>query len=451
MSQKKNIILIIASIGIFVEALDIAIINLAVPSIQTHYGLSADKVQWLQTLYVLLYGGFLIIGGKLSDVIGRKKIFIAGAALFLLTSLGAGLSPTFELLAFFRAIQGMAAALIMPAALSIVTHTFTETRERSKAIAIFSSFAAIGSGSGLSIGGLIATYWGWQWVFFINVPVLFLVLLFAWFYLEPDPQREAKQNPDILSGLLLVITLLMLSYGVHEIGHIKENYLRLIALFSGVGLGMYLLKQRLKEHKEPLVDLKLLAMPPIVTGIGAFLLLGAFFTGFLFLLSLMMQKDMNFSAAKAGLLLVPFSILSAVVAKFLLPGLMKKLDMRQTGVLGMSLMVMGGFLLICSMLSDHSLPLILVAVACVTGLGMTICFTSFSVISVHGIPSEHYGLASSIASTAYFLGGGLGLSLLSLFIQGGAGMAAVGIGSVTVLCLYACVGLSWTLLKRLPV
>lgn len=448
MTRRKNIILIIASIGIFVEALDIAIINLAVPSIQTHYGLSSDKVQWLQTLYVLLYGGFLIIGGKLSDVIGRKTIFIAGAALFLVTSLGAGLSPSFELLAFFRAIQGMAAALIMPAALSIVTHTFTETRERSKAIAIFSSFAAIGSGSGLSLGGLIATYWGWQWVFFINVPVLMLVLIFAWFALDPDLKKDIKERPDIISGLLLVICLLMLSYGVHEIGHIRENYGRLLALFTGVGLGIYLLKQRLSEHPAPLVNLKLLALPPIITGIGAFLLLGAFFTGFLFLLSLMMQKDMSFSAAKAGLLLVPFSILSAVVAKFILPGLMKKFDVKQTGILGMALMVAGGFLLICSMMSDHYLPLILLSAACVTGLGMTICFTSFSVISVHGIPSEHYGLASSIASTAYFLGGGLGLSLLSLFIQSSPGTNAVTMGPAMVLCLYACVGLVWMLMKQ---
>jgi MFS family permease len=131
MSLKKNNILIISSMAIFVEALDIAIINLTIPAIQRQFMITNDQVQWLQTLYVLLYGGFLIIGGKLSDVVGPKKIFIAGAALFLLTSLGAGLAGTFAFLSLSRAIQGLAAALIMPSALSIVTHTFTGEQERS--------------------------------------------------------------------------------------------------------------------------------------------------------------------------------------------------------------------------------------------------------------------------------------------------------------------------------
>jgi MFS family permease len=167
MITRKNLILITASTGIFFEALDIAIINLAMPLIQTEFVLTTDTVQWLQTLYVLIYGGFLILGGKASDIIGRKFIFISGCTLFLLTSLGAGLSTSFELLAIFRAIQGLAAALMMPSALSIITNTFTQKQERSKAVGIFSSFAAIGSGSGLSLGGLIATYWGWKWVFLL--------------------------------------------------------------------------------------------------------------------------------------------------------------------------------------------------------------------------------------------------------------------------------------------
>jgi len=174
MGTRRNLILILASIGTFVEALDIAIINLTIPSIQEQFNIGAEKVQWLQTLYVLFFGGFLIIGGKLSDEIGRKKLFLLGGMIFMLASLGAGLSPNFEVLALFRALQGLGAAFIMPSSLSIVTNTFTENQERNRALGVFSSFAAIGSGSGLSVGGLISTYLSWHWVFLINVPILLI-------------------------------------------------------------------------------------------------------------------------------------------------------------------------------------------------------------------------------------------------------------------------------------
>ncbi|WP_316822680.1 MFS transporter [Pedobacter gandavensis] len=443
MTQRKNLILAIASIGIFIEALDIAIVNLAIPSIQSDYGLSSDKVQWLQTLYVLLYGGFLIIGGKLSDLVGKKNIFMAGSAIFLITSLGAGLSGSFEMLAFFRAAQGIGAALIMPSAFSIVTHTFTESRERAKAIGIFSSFAAIGSGSGLALGGIITTFWGWHWIFFVNVPVLLIIIALAWYYLAADEITKSKSRPDLLSGVLLVIVLLMLSYGVHELGRIRENYLMLIGLTIAVITGFKIIQHRLKVQAEPLIEVSLFRSRATTTGIGVFFLLGAYFTGYMFLLSLLIQKDMNFTAAKAGVTLVPFSIMSALFAKFVLPPLMRRLNVWQTGVFGMSLMVGGAGFLLASVLMDHNLILLLCSAACVSGLGMTICYTSLSVISVQGIPPQHYGLASSLASTSYFLGGGIGLSILSLFISSHESGSSVSKVSILVLCVYAIAALAW--------
>lgn len=443
MIQRKNLILAIASVGIFVEALDISIVNLAIPSIQSDYGLSTDKVQWLQTLYVLLYGGFLIIGGKLSDLMGKKNIFMVGAVIFMITSLGAGLSRSFEILAFFRAFQGIGAALIMPSAFSIVTHTFTENRERSKAIGIFSSFAAIGSGGGLALGGLITTYLGWQWVFFINVPVLLMVIGLAWFFLPADLPRKSTARTDFISGFLLVVVLLMVSYTVHEMGRIREHFWLLLSLLISVTLGVKVIIRRLKLQPEPLIDLSLFRSPDTVTGIGVFLLLGAFFTGYMFILSLLFQKDMHFSAASAGISLVPFSFLSALVARFALPPVMKRLDVWQTSVLGMSLMVGGAGFLMGSILFNHNLVLLLCSAACVSGLGMTICYTSLSVISVLGIPPQHYGLASSLATTSYFLGGGIGLSLLSLFIGITESGNTVNYLAVIILCAYALIGLIW--------
>nr|WP_068892139.1 MFS transporter [Pedobacter panaciterrae] len=440
MFSKKNIILMIASMAIFVEALDIAIINLTIPSIQAQFKVGNDQVQWLQTLYVLLYGGFLIIGGKLSDVVGKKKIFMIGSVLFLLTSLGAGLSPSFQALAVFRAVQGLAAALIMPSSLSIVIHNFTEEKERSKAIGIFSSFAAIGSGSGLSFGGIISTLWGWHWVFLINVPILFLVAIIAYFYLEADIPEKNKRTPDVVSGLLLAATLLMISYAVHTIGEFQSHAGLLVSLAIIILVFLKILYNRLTRLSDPLIDLSIFNSRSVVTANLVFILLGAFFTGFLFMISLILQKDMHLSAAKSGLLLVPFSLLSAVVAKFGIPILTKRLTVPQLGIAGMLCMLIGGVFLTSSVLFNHSLVLVLLSATFVTGLGMTMSYTALSVLSVQGIPKAHYGLGSSIGTTSYFLGAGIGLSILTLFMKSKDIAVSVNISSLIILSVYALIG-----------
>ncbi|WP_343664505.1 MFS transporter [Chryseobacterium mucoviscidosis] len=434
--ERKNLILILASVGTFVEALDIAIINLTIPSIQQQFVIGAETVQWLQTLYVLFFGGFLIIGGKLSDQLGRKKIFLLGLFLFMLTSLGAGLSESFRTLAIFRALQGLGAAFIMPSAMSIVTNTFKEDQERNRAIGIFSSFAAIGSGSGLSLGGIISTYLSWHWVFLINVPILFITLIFAYQYLPKD-EKGVSQKTDLLSGILLVLGLLSLTYGTHELVHIKEQTL-LVA--GSLILAVILLTSvvfRLKSVAQPLIDLKLLRHSSLVVSNLAFVALGAFFIGFLFLISLMLQKDMNHSAASAGLMLVPFSIMSALVAKFILPHVAKRLNSSQMGILGWIFMLSGALALLVSIYFGHPLSMVLLGAACISGIGMTFCFTALSVLGIQDVNPSSYGVASSLSSTSYFLGAGIGLSFMTLMSQIFPSELAVGNLSLIILIGYA--------------
>lgn len=441
MDLKKNIVLIIASMGVFVEALDIAIINLTIPAIQNQFQVSNDTLQWLQTLYVLLYGGFLIIGGKLSDVVGRKKIFTIGATLFLISSLGAGLSTSFTALAFFRALQGLGAALIMPSAISIVTHTFTDPQERSKAIGIFSSFAAIGSGSGLAVGGLISTYWGWHWVFLINVPILVVVLIASYFLLDKDPEIKRLEKTDYLSSILLVFSLLLFTYSIHQFGDFETNYISIIGALATSIFLFFVTYKRLRTISNPLINLSVFSSKTIITANAVFFTLGCFFIGYLFLIALILQRDMNYTAAESGLLLVPFSILSAIVAKFILPVIMKRVPILQLGVIGMSLMSLGGLLLILTLVFDYPIFLILLSAACVSGIGMTICFTSLSLLCIEDIPAEHYGLASSLSSTSYFMGAGIGLSVLTLFMPKDNIDDAVSTITVIILCSYALLGL----------
>jgi EmrB/QacA subfamily drug resistance transporter len=445
--SRQTIVLLVVSSSIFFEALDIAIINLAIPLIQKDFSLTSDTVQWLQTLYVLFYGGLLIMGGKLADLTGRKKIFMAGSLIFLLTSLGAGLSPSFEVLALCRAFQGLGAALVMPSAMSIITNTFTETNARNKAIGIFGSFAAIGSGSGLSIGGLIGTYWGWPWVFFINVPVIALALILAQIYIVPDETDKPKTKADILSGVVLTLTIVQFTYLIHELKNIQHQPFLLILLVIGTAVGLKIFLSRNLNQENPLIDFSLLKSSSLVTGNSTVLMMGAFFTSYLFLISLIMQTEMNLTAANAGLILFPFSILSAIVSKSLLPLLLKRISMKQMGIMGMFLMTLGGVLLFISVAMQYNMFFLLLSAACVTGTGIAICFMSLTVIAIEDISAEHHGFASSLTNTCFFIGGGIGMAFIGLSMQLTLGTNSLFLPLI-LLTVYAFIGLCWLTVRH---
>ncbi len=416
MTLQQRIILLTVSSSIFFEALDIAIVNLAMPLIQQDFGISSEEVQWVQTLYILFYGGFLILGGKLADIAGRRLIFIIGSAIFLITSFGAGLAPSFQSLVVLRAIQGIGAAFVIPSAFSIVTNTFVEPISRNKAIGIFGSFAAIGSGSGLSIGGLIATYFGWEWIFFINVPVIGIAIVLAYLYIPKDVLPERQHRPDVVSGVILTLMILVLTYFIHEIPSLIRELPVFSAFLVAVIFMGWWLRRRLKRP-DPLIKLSLFKKRAPLAGYSTMLLLGAFFSGYLFLISMIFQLNLRFTAAQAGFILLPFSILSAIVSKYWLPGLMRRISVWNGALIGMGLMAGGGMTLIAAILFSNTIFLTVSSALFVTGTGIAVCFMTLNVLVISDIPETDHGLAGSIGTMSFFFGGSIGLTLIGLAMQ----------------------------------
>lgn len=413
--MNKKIILAIASMGIFVEALDIAIVNLALPVIEKDLGLTNESGYKLQSGYVLIYGCFLILGGKLSDYLGRKTIFLAGSTIFLLTSLGAGLASTFEALLAFRLLQGLGAALLMPSAFSIVNYYFTDSYERSKAIAVFGSFAATGSAAGLSAGGIIASYWGWSWIFLINVPILLVIIGIAYIHLEKDKKADAGK-PDIPSAIALVVSMLLLTWITELLAKTPDKWLDISLALTACALSGYYLYIRLRKQPVPLINLQLFSLSSLRKGNLLFLLLGALFSGYLFLMSFLVQQNFNFSAAKAGFLMMPFNVLSILIGRFGIPVLSLKFSPKKIALAGAFAMLAGAFSLVLAV-QYGNLFFLLSGGALIAGVGMTLCFTAYSVIAMEKVPVEHLGVGGSLTNTAYFLGGGIGLPLLSAFMS----------------------------------
>lgn len=439
MDSRKALVLISVSCGIFFEALDIAIVNLAIPLIQQDFSLPADTVQWMQTVYVLFYGGFLILGGKLADSIGRKKIFLIGSGIFLMTSAAAGFSTSFVMLCVLRGMQGLGAAFLMPAAFSIVTTTFQEPGERNKAIGIFGSFAAIGSGSGLSLGGLIATWLGWQWIFLINVPVIFISMVIGYLYISPDGAKRSSERIDVVSAVALTIGILLFTFVIHDLRSLEEpiNTLTFIAVI----ILCFSIFIRRSQLPNPLIPFGLFHRSLTWTGLGVMMLMGAVFTGFLFMISMVMQSYMNFTAAQAGLILVPFSIVSAFVSKTILPRMLKRMSMTTGGIIGMMLMTGGALSLLFAILADFPLAVVLLSVAFITGTGIAVCFLTLNVIILQGIPEANHGLASSMANTSFFFGGGIGLSILGALVP--ASSVELPWAAAVALTLYGLFGAAW--------
>jgi hypothetical protein len=277
--------------------------------------------------------------------------------------------------------------------------------------------------------------------FFINVPVIAFTTLMAYLYIDTDAKSSHRKPLDLFSGFLLTATLLMISYVLHELGNFAKNSSILSLLVALICLCGWLLIRRFSRQQEPLIDISLISSPKTVTINMVIAMMGAVFTGYLFVISIVLQQHMQVSAASAGLILFPFSLLSAIVAKVFTPALLKRTNAHLTAIVGMMCMLAGTVMLIMAISFQYNFVLILVSVACISGFGIAICFTSLVMLAVQEVPVQNHGFASSLATTSHFFGAGLGLSILSLAIQFPIEREFVEVVPAVVLSLFAAIGI----------
>jgi EmrB/QacA subfamily drug resistance transporter len=405
------LVLALVCMAQFMVILDATIVNVALPSIQTDLEMSDSELQWIVNSYALVFGGFLLLGGRAGDLIGRKRIFLAGVVIFTVASLLNGLAPNAELLIVFRGLQGLGAALVAPAALSIVTTTFAEGAERTKALGVWAAIAVGGGAVGLVLGGVLTTSLSWPWIFYVNIPVGIAVFAASLRYVPESKDEREHKTFDLPGAVTVTAGLLVLVYTIveaQEQGWLSAHTLGFGALSFAL-LAAFLVIER--RSPEPLVRLTIFRVRTVRGANVAMLLVAAGLFAMFFFNTLYLQRVLDYSALEAGLAFLPFTagiIIGAGLSQRLVPAL----GAREVPLIGMGLAIVGMLLFFrLETGSDYVtdfLPGVMLA-----SIGMGLTFVPVTLIATSGVPARDAGLASGLFNTSQQIGGALGLAILS--------------------------------------
>jgi EmrB/QacA subfamily drug resistance transporter len=408
-ATSKWLALAVLAVAQFMVVLDVTIVNVALPAIQTDLGFTADGLQWVVNAYTLAFGGLLLLGGRASDLLGRRRLFLVGLALFGAASLAGGFAPNSETLIAVRAIQGVGAALLSPAALALLTVTFPAGRERNIALGIWGALAGIGGTLGVVAGGILVDGAGWEWIFFVNVPVAIGGLVAAPRFLAES--RGTAGGFDFTGAILATAGLLALVYGVIRTDAAGWGSAEVLGLFGAavILLGAFVVAEA--RAKDPLVPLRLFRIRGLGVSTVALALNGGAFLGMFFMSALYLQQVHGDSALDAGVHFVPMgfaAIASAVVGA----QLVTRLGTRAAYIGGSAIGVVG-LLLLTRAGVDSSYATEIMPGLVIFGLGLPLVGVANQIAAVAEVPHADAGAASGIVTTAFQVGGAIGLALVS--------------------------------------
>jgi len=408
---SANAVLGIVAVIQFMVVLDASVVNVALPSIQRDVGFSEQSLSWVLNAYTLLFGGFLLLGGRAADRLGRRRLFMAGIALFTGASLTCGLAQSEATLLIARGAQGLGGALVSPAALSIILTTFAEGSERNRALAIWGAIAGAGGAVGLLLGGAIVEALSWRWVFFVNVPIGAAVLLLAPRILSESRAEGVRSGYDLegataitLGTMALVFTLIK----ANEWGWGSARTLAGLAVAAVLLVGFVWIEHR---HENPLVPLRIFTNRSLAASDVTMLLLAAALFGLFYFCTLYLQQVLGYSALKTGVAYLPFSF--AIIS---ISGVASRVADRigpKPVLVGGLLVAAVGFALFTRLQAHGDYAGTVLPAMLVMGVGLGMSFVPITIAATSGVAAEDSGLASGLLNTTQQVGGSLGLAVLS--------------------------------------
>ncbi len=408
--NRKWLALGLLSVVQFMVVLDIAIVNVALPSIQVDLGFSQESLQWVISAYALVFGGFLLLGGRAADLLGRRRVFIGGLAVFTVGSLLAGLAWSEASLIGARGIQGLGAAIVSPAALSILTTTFSEGRERNVALGVWGAVGGFGAAAGVLLGGIFTDLLSWEWIFFVNIPVAVSALVLAPMLLAESRDARAKSF-DALGAVLVTTGLSTAVFGITQANGYGWTSPKTIGIFAAAVALLAGFVVRETRAKDPLMSFSIFRIKTVTgANVAGFILGTALFSMFL-MLTLYMQQVLGYSPMKTGvayLAVAGTSIVWAAVAS----QLVTKVGVKPVLVTGMSLLTVG-LLYFTQVSVDGSYVADLLPGFLIVAVGIGFTFVPISIAALAGVEAKDAGLASGLINTSQQIGGALGIAVLS--------------------------------------
>jgi len=410
-TTNRWLVLVIACMAQFMVVLDATVVNVALPSIQRGLHFSPANLQWVVNSYTLIFGGFLLLGGRAADILGRKRLFVAGIAVFSIASLINGLAQSSTMLIVGRGLQGLGGALVSPAALAIITTTFTDQQERTRALGVWAAIAAGGGAVGLLMGGLLTDLASWRWVFFVNVPVGIITFAMAMRYVAESRIRTAQRSFDLAGAVTVTAGLVLLVYTIVETqsyGWGSARTLGLGAVAVALLAGFYAIERR---SPAPLVRLSIFRVRTIAVADSVLLLLASGMFGMFFFASLYVQEILGYSPLKAGLAFLPVTA-GIVIGAGLAQQLVRRAGVRNVSVAGLVLATVGMLFLTQVPVHGSYLSDLLPGLMPLS-IGMGLVFVPVTLLATGGVGEEDSGLASGLFNTSQQVGGSLGLAILS--------------------------------------